>query len=61
MQMSVNKNRCPQNHKCPAIRVCPVGAIQQTGHGLPVIDQEKCIQCKKCVMFCPMGAIAYEK
>ena len=57
MQITVNKNRCPQNHPCPAVRVCPAGAIKQTGFDLPVIDQEKCIQCRKCIMYCPMGAI----
>lgn len=57
MQITVNKNLCPQNHRCPSIRVCPVGAIEQSGNGLPTIDQEKCIQCEKCVKFCPMGAI----
>jgi len=57
MQITVDKNLCPQNHSCPSIRVCPVGAIIQTGFSAPVIDQEKCIKCKKCVMFCPMGAI----
>jgi ferredoxin len=37
--------------------VCPVGAIKQNGFAAPVIDQEKCIQCEECVMFCPMKAI----
>lgn len=55
--MYVNKNRCPQNHRCPSIQVCPVGAITQEGHSLPVIDEEKCIDCGKCVRFCPLGAI----
>jgi ferredoxin len=53
----VNKNRCPQNHHCPAVKVCPVGAITQNRFDLPEIDQGKCIKCKKCIMFCPMGAI----
>ena len=57
MNISVNKNSCPQNHRCPSIRVCPVGAITQKGFEAPMIDNEKCIKCKKCVMFCPMGAI----
>lgn len=57
MQITIDKSLCPQNHKCPSIRVCPVGAIQQTGNGLPTIDQGKCIQCEKCVMFCPKGSI----
>ena len=57
MKINVSKMKCPQNHKCPAIRVCPVGAIKQEGYIAPVIDLDKCIVCKKCVMYCPMGAI----
>lgn len=57
MQITVDKHRCPQNHPCPAVRVCPVNAITQNRFDLPVIDQEKCIHCKKCVMYCPMRAI----
>ena len=57
MQIIVDKNRCPQNHPCPAVKVCPTGAIKQNGFAAPVIDEEKCIQCEECVMFCPMGAI----
>jgi Fe-S-cluster-containing hydrogenase component 2 len=57
MKITVNEHRCPQNHPCPAVRVCPVDAITQKGFGLPVIDKEKCIKCKKCILFCPMGAI----
>ncbi|HOJ50269.1 MAG TPA: 4Fe-4S binding protein [Spirochaetota bacterium] len=54
--MKVNKNRCPQNHRCPAVRICPVGAIEQKGFGLPIINN-KCIKCGRCISFCPMGAI----
>lgn len=53
----VDKDLCPQNHKCPAIEVCPENAISQTGFKLPVIDQSKCIVCGKCIKFCPKGAI----
>lgn len=55
--MKINEDRCPANHPCPAVRVCPVGAISQRGFGLPQIDGKTCIMCKKCVKFCPMGAI----
>jgi len=58
--MVVIKHRCPQNHPCPAVRVCPVNAIKQEGYKAPIIDQEKCIKCAKCVRFCPMGALALE-
>jgi Fe-S-cluster-containing hydrogenase component 2 len=57
MTIKVNAARCPQNHSCPAIRVCPVEAISQEGYGLPAVDPEKCIACNKCVKFCPMGAL----
>jgi Fe-S-cluster-containing hydrogenase component 2 len=56
--LSVNKNRCPQNHPCPSIRVCPVKALTQKGYEAPAVNQEKCIKCGKCVSFCPMRAIS---
>ncbi len=55
--MKISKDRCPANHPCPAKRICPVHAISQKGFGLPVIDQDVCINCGKCVQFCPMRAI----
>ena len=55
--MKVDSKRCPQNHPCPAIRVCATKAISQSGMGLPQIDQSKCTNCGKCVSFCPMRAI----
>jgi Fe-S-cluster-containing hydrogenase component 2 len=57
MTVKVNSNRCPQNHPCPALRVCPVNALTQDGYGAPKIDLDKCIGCKKCIGFCPMGAL----
>ncbi len=57
-KVTINPRRCPQNHRCPAISVCPKKAITQRGFfSLPVIDDEKCISCGKCVHYCPMGAI----
>lgn len=55
--MVIDKHRCPQNHACPLLRVCPVQAISQKGYGLPVINQEKCIKCGKCIKYCGMGAV----
>lgn len=54
----VKKNRCPQNHPCPSIRVCPVGALSQKGYDAPIVDQKKCIKCGKCVRYCPMRALS---
>ncbi len=57
MALTINSLACPQNHRCPIIHVCPVGAISQDGYGLPVIDQAECIECGKCINFCPMQAV----
>ncbi|MGE4483902.1 MAG: 4Fe-4S binding protein [Oscillospiraceae bacterium] len=58
--LSVKKARCPQNHPCPSVRVCPVGALKQNGYSAPTIDQSKCIKCGKCVRSCPMRALVLE-
>jgi len=57
MALQVSSIACTQNHKCPLIRVCPVNAITQNGMGLPAIDEFKCIECGKCVRYCPMQAV----
>lgn len=59
-KLIVNKLRCPQNHPCPSVKVCPVGALSQNGYYAPAADQDKCIRCGKCVKFCPMKAITLE-
>jgi ferredoxin len=56
MAISLESKRCPQNHPCPALRVCPVNALTQNGYEAPKIDAAKCIECKKCIKVCPMGA-----
>ena len=53
----VNKARCPQNHRCPSVSVCPVNALTQKGFAAPEVDMEACIRCGKCVNFCPMNAL----
>jgi len=57
MALFIDKKRCPQNHVCPILPVCPVGAISQDGYGLPVIDDEKCTECGKCTRYCGMRAV----
>lgn len=56
----VKKSRCPQNHACPSVKVCPVGALTQSGFTAPKVDMDKCIKCGKCVRFCPMRALVLE-
>lgn len=59
-RLIVNPRRCPQNHPCPAVRVCPANALQQKGYGLPSVDMAACVACGKCVRYCPMGAISID-
>ena len=44
----IRKELCPQNHACPTLPVCPVGAISQEGFNVPTVDNEKCVCCCKC-------------
>lgn len=48
----VQSQYCPQNHRCPSLRVCPTGALQQEGYKAPLIDQELCIECGRCTSSC---------
>ena len=38
MAYTIDPLRCPQNHRCPLIELCPAGAISQQGFSLPQID-----------------------
>ena len=57
MAITVVTQRCPQNHPCPAVRVCPVNALKQQGNAAPEVAQDICTDCGKCVRSCPMGAL----
>jgi Fe-S-cluster-containing hydrogenase component 2 len=49
--------RCPQNHPCPLVNLCPAGAIVQRGFAAPDIDPDKCIDCGVCSVSCAYGAV----
>lgn len=58
--LKVIKSRCPQNHICPSLRVCPVNALKQKDFEAPTVDLELCIECGRCTDFCPKGALVLE-
>ena len=58
--LTIKKDNCPQNHPCPAVKVCPVGALSQTNHNAPIIYQSLCIGCVMCSDFCPKKALVLE-
>jgi len=42
--------------------VCPMGAISRDNKtGAMLIDEELCVGCKLCVMFCPLGGLGINK
>lgn len=59
-KLVIIKENCPQNHKCPSVKICPVGALKQDGVKAPTVDYEKCICCGKCVQFCPKKTLVLQ-
>ena len=58
MAIVIDATLCPQNHACPLVDICPVGAISQNGNALPVIDAEMCIECGQCIENCGKSAVS---
>lgn len=58
--LTLIKENCPQNHPCPAVKVCPVGALSQIDFNAPNIDHDKCIKCGKCSNFCSKKALVLQ-
>ena len=61
MKLEVIDKLCPQNHRCPSVPICPFGALIQVENKAPIVDEEKCTKCGKCVRSCPMGALQLVK
>lgn len=50
--------QCRHCEDAPCIKVCPTGAINRLSPLSPVLlNSEKCIGCKWCLMACPFGMI----
>ncbi len=48
--------QCRHCADAPCASVCPVDAISRSDNGTPVLlDLEKCIGCRSCVVACPYG------
>lgn len=48
--------QCQHCDNPPCKEVCPTGATYQTEHGFVLVDQDRCIGCKYCMVACPYGA-----
>ncbi len=48
--------QCRHCEDAPCANICPVSAITQIDNKI-IINEEKCIGCKSCMIACPFGAI----
>ena len=57
--IEVREQFCPKNHPCPAVSMCPQGAIVQDDvFSAPRIDHDLCTECGVCTGTCRVFAYA---
>ena len=53
---------CQQCKEAPCVHVCPTGAsYRDPNTNIVLVDKEKCIGCKYCMMACPYGVRSWNK
>lgn len=50
---------CLQCEDPSCMKVCTVGAITKNNDGRVVVNKNKCIGCKLCIIACPFGNMSY--
>lgn len=54
--------QCRHCENAPCVAVCPSGAIEKLStEGPVIINQERCIGCKFCIVVCPFGTISLSR
>jgi carbon-monoxide dehydrogenase iron sulfur subunit len=54
--------QCRHCEDAPCVAICPTNALEKLGPNLPVIvEEERCIGCKFCLMVCPFGVITLRR
>lgn len=61
MTVKFEQTKCDLNPYCPAVRMCPTGALYVDRKTFrPSFDAEKCSGCGVCVPYCARGAVSEE-
>ena len=54
--------QCRQCEDAPCLEICPTNALYRADEDSPiVIDDDKCIGCKWCILACPFGVITLDR
>jgi phenylacetyl-CoA:acceptor oxidoreductase subunit 1 len=52
-EVSTYSVRCNQCKNAPCVEVCPTKATTRREDGIVIVDQNKCVGCRYCVIACP--------